>query len=135
MCSIHNLCCTFILKSFHNSFFSGWINYFKDIFSDDESAEDQGHLPSLDLAQLALNHIHVTAEHVWEYIESSLDDQCNNLGDFSICLGMICVPNWAKIICGIAKVIGKTLSYALLVSATIAFQAVDDTKSRITMCG
>ena len=135
--SIHNICCTFILKSFHNSFFFGWINYFKGILSDDGSAENQDDLISLEDTQLALNHILKAAEHLWEFTSDLMDSQCEAMGENTMCigasLGLVCAPNPPKIICSTVKVVIKWILYSVLLAATIAFQAIDHIFAKASM--
>ena len=78
----------------------------------------------MDLAWIALNHIHVTAELVYAYTIELLDDFC----------GVITFPA-LKSLCELNKMGMRVFLHVPLLVATIAFQAVDDTKSRITMCG
>ena len=115
------------------------MNAVEGIFSDDESAKNQDNIPTLDSEQLKLNHVLVTAQHIWDLTSDGLNDVCQRIGPFIPCYGaglaLICTPNVPRFICSITKLMGKKISYHLLVAATIAFQAVDDVLSKATMGG
>eukprot|EP00956_Cyclotella_meneghiniana_P040818 scaffold206212_cov43-Cyclotella_meneghiniana.AAC.1 len=81
------------------------------IFSDDAAAEDQKTLEGLQRDWILLRHLLVAAEHVWEFASASL--------------ALACVPNPAAMVCGIASLFGKILSYGILFAATLAYEQID----------
>ena len=97
---------------------------------DSDEAENQEHLGELERDQQNLGHALVAAEHVWEYANDYSNTMCDGLGANPYCAGaswgLACFPNPARIVCGIANMLGKSLSYAILAAVTIASQAVDN---------
>ena len=102
-----------------------------EIFNlDTDQAANQEHLGGLQYHWLNLGHALTAAEHLWEYASNYGDEMCNNLGGPTECLGagiaLACLVNPARIVCGTANMLGKGISYALLLAATIAYHAYDD---------
>ena len=69
------------------------------------------------------------AEHLWEFASDYGDSMCDNTGPHVLCLGvsllLACAPNPAAIVCGIANILGKMVSYGILFAVTLAYESID----------
>ena len=107
------------------------LNHIVDILgADNAEAENQERLGEMQRDWLNLGHALTAAEHLWDLVFSIGQETCDTMGDYIMCIGgslaLACVPNVARIVCNIVKLVGIGISYSLLISVTIAHQAVDD---------
>ena len=103
---------------------------FIDIISlDSDEAENQEKLVKLSSHRLNLGHTLKAAEFFYESIINMLDGQCDMIIE-AICIPVImgnggCITLPAKTVCGGVITALKILAYIVLLSITIAYQAVD----------
>ena len=114
------------------------LNHVVDILAvDDDQAANQENLVELQRTWLNLGHALTAAEHLHDFVDDLEDDLCEIMGDNPYCIGasfaIACFPNPLRIACDIFSMVAGTISYAILVGVTIAYQAVSDIYEIATM--
>eukprot|EP00956_Cyclotella_meneghiniana_P044135 scaffold302880_cov113-Cyclotella_meneghiniana.AAC.1 len=99
------------------------------IFDDNEGAENQESVENLSTHLLNLGHALAGAEQLYEFTDNMNDALCRGLGGSTECVGVgisvACFVNFAYYICEKLNMSIKGIAYAVLVTVTFAYQAVD----------
>ena len=95
---------------------------------DSAEASDQESLIAMQELWLNLGHFLVAAEHIYDFTDGMDDNICGSIPD-NPCIGasfaLACMPNPLFYICKIMSISLNQIAYAILVAATIAYEAVD----------
>ena len=96
---------------------------------DSAEASDQESLIDMQKLWLNLGHFLVAAEHNYEFVNQVQDSLLGIFGDSEKCLGagwaIACMPNPVYYIFAMVSLVIKSIAFAILVGATIAYEVVD----------
>ena len=94
-----------------------------------DGAQDQESLGSLQRTWLNLQHTLAGAERLFDFV-SSLDDKTAGTMPENPCAGvglaLACIPNTLFYVAKVLNVFRFSISYVVLLGATIGFQVADD---------
>ena len=96
---------------------------------DSAEASDQESLLAMQKEWLNLGHFLVAAEHNYEFVNQVQDSLLSIFGDSEKCLGasfaLACMTNPIYYTVAMVSLVIKGIAFAILLAATIAYEAVD----------